>query len=229
MSAERATLRRRHAQALLNGLHPAHFGAVPGTLLESARHSPTGRRMLARVALRRASALFAPDQERWQTWQDSESWLGWSSSRLQSFTRLLGAIALGPALRMAVERQAVLFFREALGQEHWRQAQLAAPWQGPAPDAVRQMGAAVLRRCGRDAAMLGAAVHERGQIEFLSHAERRDSDLAARLALSYAQLPATPCSKESWLPAGTVADLLTAEAALDAAAPLATAAEELPP
>ncbi len=225
MTAERAMLRQRHARAVLDGLHPAHFGAIPGALLESARHSPTGRRMLARVAMRRADALFAPDQERWEPWRGSEIWLDWPQPRLYAFTRALGAIALGPAMRMTVERDTVLFLRQVLGLEIWREAQQATPWQGAAPDAVRQMGSSVLRRCGSDADAFAAALLERGQIEFLGHAERCDEDLAARLALSYAQLPAAPYGKEGWLPPGAVAARLAAEAARDVAALPAEPAE----
>ena len=215
MSAEAATPRQQHARALLDALHPAQFGALPAPLLDAARDSALGRRLLARMALRRAPSVFAPDQERWQNWHiEDEAWLAWPQARLQSFSRTLGAIALGPALRTHVERQAVLFLREVLGAD-WRQAQLATPWPGAAPDTVRQMGIAVLQRCGRDAAMLSAAVHERGLIEFLAHAERRSAELAARLALSYAKIPPTPCSRENWLPPGTVAVLLAAETARD--------------
>ena len=215
MSVEAATPRQQHARALLDALHPVQFGAMPSPLLDSARASALGRRLLARTALRRARSVFAPDQERWQSWHaQDEAWLYWPLARLQSFSRTLGAIALGPALRTHVERQTVLFLREVLGAD-WRQAQLATPWPGAAPDPIRQMGIAVLQRCGRDATLLNAAVHERGLIEFLAHAERRSAELAARLALSYAKIPPTPCSRESWLPLGAVATLLAAEAARD--------------
>ncbi|WP_426702938.1 hypothetical protein ACPPVV_08070 [Rhodanobacter sp. Col0626] len=211
-----ATARQQQARALLDGLHATQFGSLPESLLASARSSALGRRMLARTMSRRLPDLFAPDQERWQSWQNSEGWLQWPQSRLESFTRTLGAMALGPALRMIVERSTVLFVRDVLGQDHWRQAQLAAPWKGAPPETIRLMGATVLRRCGNDAEALTTAIFERGQIEFIGHAERRHPELATRLALGYAQAPATPCSKETWLPLNTVADLLAAEAATDA-------------
>lgn len=210
------TTRQLQARALLDGMHAVQFGDLPEPLLASARNSPLGRRMLARTMARRMPGLFAPDQERWQSWQAGEGWLQWPQARLESFTRTLGAMALGPALRMIVERCTVLFVREVLGQDHWRQAQLAAPWKGSPPEAIRQMGATVLRQCGTDPAALSAAIFERGQIEFIGHAERRHPELATRLALGYAQVPATPCSKETWLPFNAVADLLAAEAATDA-------------
>lgn len=210
------TARQQQARALLDGMHAAQFGALPEPLLIAARSSALGRRMLARTVSRRLPGLFAPDQERWQSWQTSEGWLQWPPSRLESFTRTLGAMALGPALRMIVERCTVLFVREVLGQDHWRQAQLATPWKGSPPEAIRQMGAIVLRRCGNDPGALSAAILERGQIEFIGHAERRHPELAARLALGYAHVPTTPCSKETWLPFNAVADLLATEAATDA-------------
>lgn len=216
VEASTAATRRQQAQALLDGLHANHFDELPPALLESARHSALGRRVLARMALRRVPALFAPDQERWQSWAASESWMHWPQPRLQAFTRTLGVLSLGPALRVIVERQAVLFVRDVLGADAWRQAQLALAWKGNPPEAIRQMGATLLHRCGRDAQALLAAIDERGRIEFIGHAERRDAELAARLVLAYAQAPARPCSKATWLPLSTVADLLAAEAATDA-------------
>ncbi|HEV2682290.1 MAG TPA: hypothetical protein VGV14_17430 [Rhodanobacter sp.] len=213
--ATKATMRQQQARDLLDGLYAGYFGELPEALLEPARTSALGRRVLARAALRRAPALFAPDQERWRAWDTSESWLHWPQSRLQSFTRTLGVLSLGPALRVIVERQAVLFVRDALGQDAWRQAQLALAWKGNPPEAIRQMGAALLHRCGRDAEALVTAIDERGRIEFVGHAERRDPELSTRLALAYAQPPSRPCSRETWLPLNTVADLLAAEAATD--------------
>lgn len=201
-------MRRQHAQALLDGLHPERCVGVPVDLLEHARRSALGRRHLARAALRTAPAVFAPDHERWQAWFDTEDWLHWPYTTLETFTRELGAVAFGPALRVAVERSEVLFLREAFGLEAWRRAQSADPWCGAAPEAVRHMGRAVMQRCDRDAQALRDAVFERGKIEFLGHAGRSDAGLAERLALAYASAPALPCIKECWLPAGTVASLL---------------------
>lgn len=172
--------------------------------------SALGRRHLARSALRAQPRVFAPDQERWASWADEEFWLQWSHAELDAFTRELGALALGPAVRVTVERGEVLFLREALGLEHWRRAQSADPWHGPAPEAVRNMGRALIQRCERDASALREAAYERGKIEFLGHAGRRDARLAERLALAYATAPALPCAKEAWLPAATVPALLAA-------------------
>ncbi|WP_266167806.1 hypothetical protein [Dyella subtropica] len=208
MNAE-GRLRQQHARALLDSLHPAHCGDLPEPLLQQARQSGLGRRYLARTALRHAPSVFAPNHERWQLWQNAEPWLQWTQQRLHAFTLTLGGIALAPALRMIVERNAVLFVRSALGAENWRRAQSVDPWQGPAPEAVRHRGEALLQCCGRDALALAAEIHERGKIEFIGHAERRDENLAARLALAYASPPARPCSEACWLPASTVPMLLS--------------------
>jgi hypothetical protein len=197
---------------LLDSLHPARCPALPAPLLERARASALGRRHIVRAALHAAPAVFAPDQGRWRTWEDQEPWLRWTCAELEAFTRELGALAFGPALRIAVERSEVLFLREALGLEVWRRAQSADIWGGPAPEAVRHMGRAVMQRCGRDAAALRAAVFERGEIEFLAHAGRRDPRLAERLALAYATAPVLPCIKECWLPAAAVPAVLAAQA-----------------
>jgi hypothetical protein len=211
-------LRQRHARALLDAVHPAYCGDFPEPLLEKARHSPIGRRHLALAALRAAPEVFAPDHERWQSWQDDETWLQWPQARVQAFTLELGAIALGPALRMFVERSAVLFARAALGLETWRRAQSVNPWPGQPPEAIRHMGEAVLQRCGRDAQALKDEVYQRGKVEFIGHAERRHESLAARLVLAYAQVPARPCKMDSWLPASAVPALLAEQEALDAEA-----------
>lgn len=217
MSAERA-MRRQHARAVLDGLHPVHRGDWPAALGERARYSALGRRYLARSAMQAVPAVWAPDQERWRAWQEQEPWLLWPHARVAAFTRELGAIALGPALRLLVERNAVLFVRETLGLEPWRRSQSVNPWREQAPEAVRHMGQAVLQRCERDAASLSAAIDERGSIEFLGHAERAGPALAARLAGAYAVPPPSPCSKECWLPSYAVADLLREHAAHDRAA-----------
>lgn len=225
MSVE-CSVRQQHARALLDAVHPARCGDFPEPLLQQARHSPIGRRHLARIALRKAPDVFAPDHERWQAWQDDEPWLQWPHARLHAFTQELGVIALGPALRMIVERNVVLFMRSTLGLDNWRRAQQANPWPGPAPEAVRQMGNAVLQRCGHQAQALIDAVYERGKIEFLGHAERRHTALAERLALAYAQTPARPCKGDCWLPSSAVPALLVEQQALDEASAALAVAEE---
>lgn len=199
-------------------MHPVHCGDFPEPLLEKARHSVAGRRHLARAALRAMPDVFAPDHERWQSWYADEPWLQWPQTRLQAFTLELGAIALGPALRMLVERNAVLFARNALGMETWRRALDVNPWPGPSPEAIRRMGEAVLQRCGNDAHAWKDEVCQRGKIEFIGHAERRHEILAARLALAYAQTPARPCKTDCWLPASAVPALLVEQESLDAEA-----------
>ena len=217
-----SSLRQQHARALLDAVHPARCGSFPEALLQHARGSALGRRQLARAALRNAPDVFAPSHERWQPWLDDEPWLQWSQARVHTFTQMLGAIAFGPALRMIVERSTVLFVRGALGLDNWRCAQGMNPWPGAAPEAVRQMGDAVLQRCGHDANALSDAVYERGKIEFIGHAERRHASLAARLALAYAQAPVR-AKGECWLPAAAVPALLVEQQALDAEAALAIA------
>lgn len=211
-----ANLRQQHARAALDSLHPVHCGEFPEPLLHHARNSDVGRRHLARIALRNAPSVFAPNQERWQRWQDEEPWLQWTQPRLHAFTQELGVMAFGPALRMIVERSAVLFVRNALGLENWRRVQNADPWQGSAPEAVRHMGEAVLRRCDSDAQALAAEIFERGKVEFIGHAERRHESLAARLALAYAVAPTRLCSADCWLPAAAVPQLVAAHAILGA-------------
>lgn len=205
-------MHRLHAQAALDGLHPSRWPGVPATLLERSRHSGLGRRHLARAMLREQPRVFGPDSGRWDDWVAQEPWLAWPQPEIDTFTRELGAIAFGPAVRVTVERGEVLFLREALGLDAWRRAQAADPWGGPAPEAVRHMGRAAIQRCGRDAQSLRDAVYERGKIEFLGHAGRRDVRLAERLALAYATAPTLPCAKESWLPATAVPALLAERA-----------------
>lgn len=209
-------MRQCHAQALLDGLHPQHCGDYPTTLLERARYSALGRRHLTRAALARAPDLFAPDQERWQAWQESQPWLLWPQSQLVGFTRELGALSLAPALRVVLERNAVLFLREAIGGELWRLVQIADPWRGRSSETIRLMGNALLQRCGKNAESLRSALFERGKIEFLGHAERTDAALAARLGQAYAAIPAEPCARECWLPADAVAQRLAQHVALAA-------------
>lgn len=223
------TTRRHHAQALLEGLHPRYYGEWSADLAERAMQSPIGRRQLARAALKRVPSLWTPDQERWQAWLAQEPWLAWPQARVEAFARELGVLSLGPALRLAVEREVVLFLRQCLGVDALRQAQAHDPWKGKPPEAIRHMGQAVLQRGGRDVEALDASVLSRGIVEFLAHAERSGPVLAARLSCAFASVPPGPCTKESWLPTGTVAALLQERAAHDMAMQMAEVTQEIDP
>lgn len=209
MNASRSP-RQQHAQAVLDSLHPAHFAGVPSALLEQARRSRLGRRHLLRTALADAAPVLAPDQERWQSWEDSQPWLRWTQAQLRAFTFELGAMALAPAMRVLIQRSEVLFLRDALGADTWHRVQHTVVW-ARAPEAVQHMGSALLRRCRHDAAAVRDAVFERGKIEFLGHVERSGAMLAERLRLAYAQAP-TSCLKECWLPTGVLSALLAEQA-----------------
>lgn len=155
-----------------------------------------------------------PGQARWDAWVPSAPWLVWSRETLCDFTHVLGVVALGPALRVILQRDRVLFLREATGSEAWRVMQAHDPWHRAPPETVRHLGCALLRRCGGDGDALQTALFRRGLIEFTGHAERADELLAARLRLSFVEQLPGQCGKECWLPAEAVDQLLSEQHAV---------------
>jgi hypothetical protein len=225
MSAQ-AGARILHARATLDALHPSRLGAgLPPALVARARESQLGRRMLVRSAVRRTPQVFQPEQRIWAPWLESEAWLLWPNERLQLAAMELGLLGIGPALRMTVQRSQVLFLRRALGAEAYAWAIAAGPWREAAPEAVRHMGAALLRRCGDDALLLVDEVRRRGIIEFLAHAARVDHVLMSRLALAFvdSDVPSNP-RQECWLPFDTVVDYLKRA---EVSAPIPVTADEV--
>lgn len=199
---------RNPAAMALDAMHPTRFAGVPATLSQRALHSRQGRRRLFGMAQQVSPQVFTAEREPWQAWAGSHPWLHWTQCRMQTCARCLGAIALGPALKVILERDVVLFLRGAVGNDAWRVMQQADPWHGPAPDGVRRRGAAVIRACGNDAAAVAAAVSRRGAMELVGHAERESALLAERARLAYASDLPSACASECWLPTEAVAPLL---------------------
>lgn len=202
---------RPPAAMALDAMHPTRFAGVPAALSQRALRSRQGRRQLFGMALRVSPHVFTAEREPWQTLAKTHAWLHWAQCRMQTCARCLGAIALGPALKVILERDAVLFLRDAVGQEAWRVMQQSDPWQGPAPDTVRRLGAALIADCGRDAAAVAAAVSRRGATELVGHAERESALLAERMRLAFPSGLPSACTGECWLPAEAVAPLLEAQ------------------
>lgn len=196
------------ATLALDAMHPTRFAGLPAALSQRALRSRLGRRQLFALALQASPRVFTAEREPWQAWAGSHPWLRWTQCQMQTCARSLGAIALGPALKVVLERDAVLFLRGAVGNDAWRVMQQANPWHGPAPDTVRSLGAAVIRDCGTDAAAVAAAVSRRGAVELIGHAERESALLAERARLAYAPGLPDACARECWLPVGAVAPLL---------------------
>lgn len=194
----------------LDVVHPAHFAGMPHVLVQRGLQSRHGRRLLYRRACRLDPEVFQPRSDGWDDWVPAAPWLAWPRGRLEHFARLLGVTAVGPALRIILQRDKVLFLRRVAGEEAWRLMQAHDPWDGPAPETVRHLGSALLRRAGTDAAALADAFVRRGTIEFVGHADRTAPLLARRLRLAFAGDVDASCARECWLPAPAV-DRLVAE------------------
>lgn len=174
-------------QALLSEVDPGWYSAgdeaPPRELLERARASTLGRRMLARwLAADAAPALFAPRHA-----DDAAAGTmvtRWTRTRLVAMVRDAGILAHAPAIRAEVGRDAVRRLRALLGNSYllaldrgvW-DGQVDARAQGQLSTALRQALAA-----GDDAALLWL-FERQGRSELRHWATRRDPLLADWIAL----------------------------------------------
>lgn len=194
---------------MLDVVHPARFAGMPPALTARALASRRGRRFLYARARRLAPDVFRPDADTWNVWLSSAPWLAWPRTQLHAFAHVLGVVALGPVLRVVLQRDRVLFLRRVAGDEVWHTMQTHDAWDGSPPESVRHMGAALLRRCGEDASSLRDAIHRRGSIEFIGHAERDNALLAQRLRMSFMDAPPEADDRQCWLSSRVVGTLLS--------------------
>jgi len=195
----------------LDVTHPATFAGVPATLSRRALQTRLGRRHLFKLALPSHPRVFNATRESWQARVADHPWLCWTQPELQTAAHVLGAIALGPALKMVLERDAVLFLRGAVGSDAWRIMQQADPWHGPAPESVRRQGATALQAAGNDATAVTATVRRRGAVELVGHAGRDTALLGERMRLAYAMTLPSECAAQCWLPSEAVVSLIDAQ------------------
>lgn len=181
-------------QAVFAGVHPDWFagaGAAHGqaglddALLERARGSALGRRLLARWLLREADCgeLLAPRPDG----ALAAVVLRWPRERLGALVRDLGVLAYAPAIRAEVRREPVRQLRRALGNSYllaldkqvWN-GRLGPQFSEPLHPAL----AAALADPGDDDA-IQALFDRQGRAELDAWAIERDPALAQWLRLQH--------------------------------------------
>ena len=160
--------------------------SISPELLQPARDSALGRRMLARWLMREAGVggeVLAPRPDG----AIAAAVLRWPRARLAALLRDVGVLAYAPAIRAEVRREPVRQLRRALGNSYllaldkqvWDggvQASTAAQLRG-------RLGAALSD--GRDDAALHALFDHQGRSELHAWAAPRDPALAEWTVLQY--------------------------------------------
>ena len=162
-------------------------------LLQHARESVLGRRMLARWLMRDigiGGELLAPRPDG----AIAAAVLRWPRARLAALLRDLGALAYAPAIRAEVRREPVRQLRRALGNSYLLALDKQV-WDGKVPASSSahlrtELSAAVAGV--QDDAALHALLDRQGRGELHAWAAQRDPALAEWMLLQYPrQSPAT--------------------------------------
>lgn len=158
--------------------------AIDDALLQRARDSALGRRMLARWLMRDiGGALLAPRPDG----AVAAPVVRWPRVRLASLLRDLGALAFAPAIRAEVRREPVRQLRRALGNGYLLALDKQV-WGGKvqAPVAAQLRGAlgAALGDASDDAPLQALLDHQ-GRGELHAWAAQGDPSLAEWMQLQY--------------------------------------------
>jgi len=200
-------------RSTLDGAHAGRFGDTPPALIERARASALGRRMLARRLADEAPSLFALAGARGCEWAAHHSWATFSGERLRGTAMDLGALAFSPALRARVGRNDVLRLRETIGAARLSFVLSTDPWNGTVPETVRHCAVTGLARVIGDADALAELVRLRGRIELYAYSANLHPLLGDRVRLAFPPL-ATGERSDAWLPPAAVAKYLAAAGAI---------------
>ncbi|HEY0178365.1 MAG TPA: hypothetical protein VGC30_01895 [Dokdonella sp.] len=193
----------------LDGAHASRFAGATPALVERARSTPLGRRMLALRLEDEAPLLFGLSAANDASWIEHHPVALFSGERLRGAAMDLGALAFSPALRARVERSEVLRLREAIGAARLSFALAADPWHGAAPDSVRHVAGAGLARVIDNADAIAELLRQRGRVELYAHATSLHALLGERVRLAFPPPPSGE-RRDAWLPAEAVARYLGA-------------------
>lgn len=199
-------------RSTLDGAHAERFGNAPPMLIERARASALGRRMLARRLENESPPLFAIESAGDCGWVTRHPLALFSGERLRGTALDLGALAFSPALRARVHRDEVMRLRAAIGVARLSFVLSADPWQGVVPEAVRHCAMTGLARALDDTEALAELVRQRGRIELYAYSAQLHPLLGERVKLAFAPLASGERS-DAWLPAPAVARYLAAAGA----------------
>lgn len=193
----------------LDGAHASRFGDVPPVLVERARSTPLGRRMLALRIERAAPSLFDLGAANESSWIEQHPAALFSGERLRGAALDLGALAFSPALRARVDRSEVLRLREAIGAARVSFALSTDPWRGAVPDGVRHCALTGLARVLDNADAIAELLRQRGRVELITYAANQHPLLAERIKLAFPSSAAGE-RRDAWLPPETVSQYLGA-------------------
>jgi hypothetical protein len=160
-------------------------GTVAGDLLlQQARHSALGRRMLARWLMAEVDGdLFAPRPDG----SIGNTVVRWPRARLASLLRDLGALAFAPAIRAEVRREPVRQLKRAL-ENSYLLALDKQVWDGKVEPAVTrrlqvELTQVLVPEAGDDGVHALLDRHGRGELH--AWATQRDPALAEWMVLQY--------------------------------------------
>ncbi len=156
---------------------PAGEAPPDPQLIARARGSALGERLLARwLAAGPAAALLAPTPQR----EIGQAAVRWPRSRLGPFLRDLGVLAMAPAIRAEVGRDAVRRLKQALGNSYLLALDRTV-WDGRVPAETQlALGAALQAALAADPeghAALYALFDRQGRAELRAWAREHDRAL----------------------------------------------------
>jgi len=182
------------------------FGSLAPIIVERARHSRLGRRILSRrLAAQGAPVLFGTLPRSTPQAIAVSPWAAWPGERIRAIAWDLGAIALAPALRAVVRREAVLRVRAVLGEARYALALASASHVATGSDREHRM----LAKSLASDEVLGKAVRRLGFAELVAFARGVHPACAERVLLGEAP-GSIPESRLAWLDGARVATHLAA-------------------
>lgn len=196
-------------KSTLDSAHAGRFGGATPSLVEYARSSSLGRRMLAVRLEAQAPLLFSLHAANDSAWVERHGPSLFSGERLRGAALDLGALAFSPALRARVERTEVLRLRDVVGAARLSFAMTSDPWRGPVPESVRHVANAGLARVIDDPDALAELLRLRGRIELFAYSAQLHALLGERVRLAFPPSPVDD-RRDAWLPAEAVAHYLGA-------------------
>jgi hypothetical protein len=164
----------------LDGTDAGWFPSLAPIVVDRARRSKLGRRLLARrLATSGAPILFGTLPRTTPQPIAVSAWTTWPAERIRDIALDLGALALAPALRSVVGRDDVLRIRGVLGEERYALALASAALAPPGDERPHTL---LARSLGSDEAF-DAAVRQRGFGELIAFAHAVHPACAERVLL----------------------------------------------
>lgn len=175
-------------QTVLAEVEPGWYaggdGDIPDpALVRRARASALGERILARWLMQvHAAALLAPQPQR----EIAASAVRWPRAKLAPLLRDLGVLAMAPAIRAEVGRDAVRRLKQLLGNSYLLALDRTV-WDGRvAAESLMQLGAelaAALKSDAADGAAVYAMLERHGRAELRAWSAEHDAALGEWITL----------------------------------------------